>query len=238
MALNDFTGRVVSPGEPVTAQGWNEIVTAVTDLIAEVNSLSGSRVDVTIGNADLDPAKVRVTALSPDGGVFEAAAPVPPNTTFTLMQLVPGQYTVRASAPGFTPATDVATIPGTTALTLTMAPANPIMSDVFGQTLEAALADLATRSIVVSRVVDVTGRDIAPASPDVEFRDSPVLLQRPAVGQPVPAGIGAQLVVAASLRVEPSVEMPSLTGLTLDEVRTVLEDLGLVLGEVSTRRSD
>jgi beta-lactam-binding protein with PASTA domain len=154
------------------------------------------------------------------------------------MQLVPGQYTVRASAPGFTPATDAATIPGTTALTLTMAPANPIMPDVFGQTLAAALAGLATRSIVVSRVVDVTGRDIAPASPDAEFRDSPVLLQRPAAGQPVLASTGAQLVVAASLRIEPSVEMPSLTGLTLDEVRTVLEDLGLVLGDVSTRRSD
>jgi beta-lactam-binding protein with PASTA domain len=52
------------------------------------------------------------------------------------------------------------------------------------------------------------------------------------------ASTGAQLVVAASLRIEPSVEMPSLTGLTLDEVRTVLEDLGLVLGDVSTRRSD
>jgi len=51
----------------------------------------------------------------------------------------------------------------------------------------------------------------------------------------VAADSGAQLVVAAALKVEPSVEVPSLTGLTLDEARKVLDDLGLVLGKVTTR---
>ena len=57
----------------------------------------------------------------------------------------------------------------------------------------------------------------------------------PPAGDPAPASSGAQLVVSAALEVEPTVVMPSLAGLTLTEARRVLEDLGLVLGEVRTR---
>jgi hypothetical protein len=235
MALEDFIAREVAPGEPVTAQAWNDIVRATADLISTVQGLSGSVLEVTLGNADADPARVRVTALGADGSAVEAARPIAPDGPFILTNLTPGPYTIRASAPGYAPATTAVTAPVSSPVQLTMERTQPRMPSIFGQALSPALASLQAAGIVVSRVIDVTGRDVAPANPDAEYRDVPVLMHLPAAGEPVPAETGAQLVVAASLKVEPSVEVPSLTGLTLDEARKVLDDLGLVLGKVTTR---
>lgn len=235
MALEDFIAREVAPGEPLTAQAWNDIVRATADLISTVQGLSGSVVEVTIANSDVDLARLRVTALGEDGSAVEAARPIAPKGPFILTNLMPGPYTIRAAAPGFNAATAAVTAPVAAPVQLTMERVQPRMPAVFGQALESTLATLQTAGIVVSRIVDVTGRDVAPANPDPDYRESPVLMQLPLAGEPVAADTGAQLVVAAALTVEPSVEVPSLTGLTLDEARQVLDDLGLVLGKVTTR---
>jgi hypothetical protein len=235
MALEPFVAKEVRPGEPVTAQGWNDIVRALAGIVAFLQSTTGARMRVILGNTDVDRARVRVTAIGADGSVTDAAAPVPPDDAFTLQNLIPGAYTVRAEAPGFTPATAAITVPATAPVTLTMQRAAPAMPALFGRELAQALSTLQTANIVVNRVLDVTGREIAPANPAPEFRGSPVLLQLPAVGEPVPAGTGAQLVVAAALEIEPTIEMPSLAGLSLAEVRKVLDELGLVLGRVQTK---
>jgi beta-lactam-binding protein with PASTA domain len=44
------------------------------------------------------------------------------------------------------------------------------------------------------------------------------------------------LAVAAPVRVEPTVEVPSLTGLSQEEAKKALEALGLKLGKVEERR--
>ena len=93
-----------------------------------------------------------------------------------------------------------------------------------------------TAAIVPARVVDITGRDVPPANPGAEFNSTLVLVQLPPPGYPVAADSGsAQLVVSAALEVEATIEMPSLAGLTLVEARRVLDELGLVLGNVQTR---
>ena len=118
---------------------------------------------------------------------------MPPSDSFTLSDLLPGAYTIRAEARGFTAA------------------------------------------IVPARVVDITGRDVPPANPGAEFSSTLVLVQLPLPGYPVAADSGAQLVVSAALEIEATIEMPSLAGLTLVEARRVLDQLGLVLGNVQTR---
>ncbi len=120
-------------------------------------------------------------------------------------------------------------------MSLTLTRSAPAMPAVFGLTLEQALAALQTAAIVPARVVDITGRDVPPANPGAEFNATLVLVQVPPPGYPVAADSGAQLVVSAALEVEATIEMPSLAGLTLVEARRVLDQLGLVLGNVQTR---
>lgn len=237
MAIDPLNVAPALPGQPITAQAWNAIVTRLSEVIAALNAQAGQSLRVTIGNAGLDPALVRVSAIAEgaQGAVVEAAAPVPPDSAFTLTGLPAGNYTLRAAAPGFTPATALVTLPGTGTAELSMTRAAPDMPNVFGRPLAEALSTLTGATVVVQRVVDVTGREIAPANPGAEFLGALVLAQLPAAGTPAPAAQGAQLVVSAALEVEPTVVMPPLAGLTLSEARRVLEDLGLVLGNISTR---
>ena len=101
MAIHPYVPKEVKAGEPVTAQGWNEIVKAVVAItqILETSEATSLRVNVT--NADADPLQTRVTAERDDGLTAEAVAPVTPGGTFMFSMLKPGAYTIRASAPGF-----------------------------------------------------------------------------------------------------------------------------------------
>lgn len=237
MPLEPLNVEPVHPGQPITAQAWNEIVENLSAVIDTLNAQSGQSLRVTVNNPSAAPGSIRVSAIAEgsQGAVFEAAPPVPPDTAHTLTGLPPGNYTVRAHAPGFAAATVSASLPGAGSVTITMERTAPPMPNVFAQTLQQALSTLSTAGVVVQRVVDITGRDIAPANPGAEFLGSQVLMHLPPAGDPAPASSGAQLVVSAALEVEPTVVMPSLAGLTLTEARRVLEDLGLVLGEVRTR---
>jgi len=236
MPLQPFDVRLVRAGEPVTAQAWNDIVNAIGDLHGFVEATTGSRLQVRVAGPSLDTDAVRVSAIAADGAVTDAAAPVPPSDGFTLADLLPGSYTIRAEARGFTPGTAATTVPAPAPVVLTLSRSAPAMPAVFGLTLEQAFAALRAAAIVPARVVDITGRDVPPANPGAEFNSTLVLVQLPPPGYPVAADSGgAQLVVSAALEVEATIEMPSLAGLTLVEARRVLDELGLVLGNVQTR---
>lgn len=234
MAIIPFVAKNVLPGEPVTAQGWNDIVTAIAGLIGYLETTEATAVRVTVTNTGIDTGKTRVTAVGDDGVTAEAVDPVPPSTEYIFAGLRPGVYTLRAEAPGFAPATTSVTIPSAAVVSMTMTPEGAFMPAVFGDTLTDALGKLQAANIVVSRVLDVTGQDVAPANPSSEYTTAPVLMQFPDTGVPVAPGGSAQLVVAAALVVQPSIEIPSLVGLTLAEAQKALEGIGLVLGKVTT----
>jgi hypothetical protein len=237
MPIEPLSVEPVQPGQPITAQAWNEIVSNLADVINLLNAQAGQSLRVTVNNASANTDEIRVTAIAEGtgGAVFEAAKPVPPDTAFTLTGLPPGNYTIRVAAPGFAPATVMTTRPGTGGVEVAMTRSDPPMPVIFGLPLKEALSALSTAGVVVARVLDVTGRDVAPANPPDAFLNSQVLAHLPDAGTPVPGSQGAQLVISAALEVEPSVVVPSLAGLTLSESRKVLENLGLVLGDVQTR---
>ena len=237
MTIAPLNVAPAQPGQPITAQAWNLIIASLTDVIGVLNAQAGQSLRVTVNNPSVPAESIRVTAIAEgvNGAVIEAAPPVPPGTSFTLTGLPSGNYTIRAAAPGFAAATVIATLPGAATADLTMARLAPDMPALFGAALDAALSSLTTAGVVVQRIVDVTGREIAPANPGPAFLKSLVLAQLPVAGDPAPASVGVQLVVSAALEVEASVVMPPLAGLTLGEARKVLEDIGLVLGNVSTR---
>ena len=61
-------------------------------------------------------------------------------------------------------------------------------------------------------------------------------MQFPDAGTPVAPEGKTQLVIAAALHIQPSIEVPSFVGLTLAEAQKALEGMGLVLGNVVTKQ--
>src|SRR5262245_17888986 len=101
MAIIPFIATTVLPGQPMTAQAWNDIVNAIAAIIGHIDATESTSVRVAITNAGIDPLKTRITAVRDDGLTAEAVAPVPPSSEFVFTALKPGAYALRAEAPGF-----------------------------------------------------------------------------------------------------------------------------------------
>jgi hypothetical protein len=231
-----FIKKLAGAGEPVTAQAWNDIVNALAQVHTHLESTEASALKVQIATAGVDLASVRVTALRADGIAIDAVAPVPPATQHTFAGLRSGAYTLRVEAPGYQVATVNVTVPDANVQNVPLTLNGAFMPTVFGQTLQEALGALGNAQIAVSRILDVTGTDVPTANPGAQYNESRVLMQFPQQGVPVPTGQSVQLVIAAALQAQSSVEIPPLTGLTLAEAQKALEGLGLVLGKVVSKK--
>lgn len=235
MDLQPFIKTHVAPGEPLTAQAWNDLVDAIDQLH---RFLAGSRqvVRVEITTPGLDPATVRVTAVRADGGAIGGVPPVPPATEHVLTGLEVGTWTVVATAEGHDSASKPVEITGEEdeeiRVELALSRKGPAMPDLFGRSFEEAAAILEEAGIPVVRALDFTGQDIMPSSPDPDQAAAPVLVQWPEPGTTITSAGGARLVVAVPVEVERGVEVPSLAGLTHAEAQKALEAIGLQLGKV------
>jgi hypothetical protein len=237
MAINPHIPTPVNPGEPVTAQAWNVIVNGIAAISNFLDTSETRSLQVAITNAQANTASTRVTATRDDGAVFAAVAPPPPGTNWVFTGLRAGSYSVRVEAAGFAPKVQPVTVPSADPVSITLTAEGAFMPALFGMTLQSALQELKNRNIAVDRILDVAGREVAPANPAPEHTDSPVLLQLPASGDAVAPSARASLVIAAALEVEASIEVPSLAGLTLTEAQKALESVGLVLGKVVTKQA-
>jgi hypothetical protein len=184
-----------------------------------------------------DLADIRVTATRADGISTEAVRPVPPDPFHTFSGLTPGSYTIRAEAPGYTPATITVAVPAgglTATQNLTLVQQSSFMPITVGGTLTATLARLKNLQITVDQVIDVSGVFVPVANPSAVHGAARVLMQFPPPGTPVAPGESAQLVISASLVPEATSRVPSLVGMTLDEARAALDAVGLKVGPVRT----
>lgn len=240
MTLQSFNAPNVVAGEPITADAWNELVSGIRVLNEFIRNNQAASLRVQLGNTNIRLETVRVTASRDDGWLADAAIPLNNNDPFVFAALPLGAFTIRAEAPGFKPATANITIPTEPAalpLNLTMQQDGAFIPNLIGTKLSIALKQLSDVGITVGRLLDVVGRDLPPANPAAEYLDQPVLMQLPDPDVAVSPAGRAQLVVAAALQVEESVEIPPLTGLTLTEARKALEAIGLKLGKVETRQA-
>ena len=113
-----------------------------------------------------------------------------------------------------------------------------MVPDLFGESGQDALAALGTAGLSVELILDIMGREVSRSPLPPQYQNQPVLLQLPAAGTVVdPAAQRLRLVMAAAIEQTPVVTMPSLVGLSADEVGAVLNQLGLVLGRTTTRRT-
>jgi len=222
----------VSPGQPVTAQAWNEVLTGLSDLFDAVLAFGTGAVAVRVVIDDVVLGGASVIAV-PDGEgqPIKAVPPFGDRTSHTLVGLTDGSWAVHVEAPDFEPNSVPLTVPHGETLVVELARRGTVVPDLFGIGLRSATDRLRAEGLDLDITLDTTGKELPRTSLAPEYVDAPVLVQSPAPGEVAPPdNPRVRLVVASPLRREPVVTMPSLTGLTVSEASTVLERLGLVVG--------
>lgn len=225
----------VDPGQPVTSQGWNEILTGLSDLFDAVLSFGTGvlQVNPMFDGATVDGAEV--IAMPGDGG--QPVIAVPPfagRSTYSLVGLADGAWTIHIDAPGFEPVATAVTLPTNSTVQRDLVRRGIKVPDLFGKGLKRALDELESANLDTDLIFDTTGKELPRATLPPEYVDTPVLHQSPEPGAIAPPGEQrVRLVVASALRRDPVVTMPSLLGLTSSEAARVLERLGLVIGRTT-----
>jgi hypothetical protein len=227
----------VSPGQPVTAQGWNGLLAALSDLFDAVLAFGTGLVvvDVVFGGQPVLGADVVAVPVG-DGQPVRAVPPFGDRTGYSLVGMSDGSWNVQVAAPGFNDETIQITVPRAEALPVNLTRRGSVVPDLFGLGLRTAMDRLREVGMEADLVFDTTGREIPRASLPPEYVDAPVLVQEPRRGEVAPPeNLRARLVVASALRRDPVVKMPSLIGLSSSEAAQVLERLGLSVGTVTVQ---
>lgn len=237
MALTKPALANVNPGEPVTAQGWNSIVNGLDDLYDAVLAFGTGVLEVSVQAGDAAVPDATVVAVPLAGGNPVASLPFFGDVqVYRLVGVNSGNWRIFVQAPGFQPATQDVAVPASAPVAITLLPAGVTVPDLFGVSAQDALAQLATASLTIDVILDITGHEVSRTQLPPQSQNSPVLAQLPVAGTVVdPASARIRLLIAAAIDQVPVVTMPSLIGLSQDEVATVLNQLGLVLGKTSVR---
>jgi hypothetical protein len=233
MALEKPPLQTVSPGQPVTAQGWNGIVNALSTLYDAVLAIGHGTLEVSVkvGDQPFNGAGVIATPAGA-GSPVVAVPPFGTRTTYLLTGVSDGEWHVNVIAPGYVLGTATATVPATAPVEVNLKQAGLTVPDLFGLSAADALATLAGIGLRPGSMIDALGKDVSTDRLPVEYQDSPIIEQLPAAQSIVPDTQLVRLVVAAIVQQDPVVTMPNLVGLTQDEALKVLEQLGLRVGAV------
>ena len=141
----------VSPGDPITSESWNNILTAIRTAYDFLNEQQGTLTVLVRNQADGNPIRGAVVTVTPAtdttlptrAGIFAGGTV----NAYLVEPLLPGAYDVVVEAEGFNTATTSITMPDTgegLALTVDMAVAEARlgMPNVFGLPLSQALAQI------------------------------------------------------------------------------------------------
>lgn len=220
-------------GRPITAQGWNGIVDALSRLYDAVAAIGSGvlEVSVTSGGSPVAGATVVATPVGA-GNPITAVPPVGDRVNHLVAGVNDGQWTVTARAEGFVPASVSVAVPAAAPVVLDLASVGPAVPDVFGVPFQTAFAALTTANLGVGVVLDALGKEVPRSPIPTEYQNTPVLFQLPPAGTRLAPTERIDLVVAAIVTQAPIVTMPNLAGLTQDEAVRVLEQLGLRVGRI------
>jgi PASTA domain len=238
MALTKPTLTHVNPGEPVTAQAWNTILDGVGGLFDAVLAFGQGVLEVSVLFNSNPVGGAQVIAVPATGDLTPIAA-VPlygTVTNYSIVGVTAGQWHVFVSAPGFQQQTQDVTIPASSPLVVNLLAAGVVVPDLFGVGAQDALTQLNTLHLDVDTILDVLGHEVPKTSLPPQYQNQPILDQFPPAGTVVdPTSQRMRLVVSTALDQAPVVTMPSLVGLTYDEVANVLNGLGLKVGKTTVQ---
>lgn len=229
----------VSPGDPVTAELMNNILTSLTTLRDYLNQQRGTLAVAVQNQADNTTIRGAVVTVEPTGAdaatrptraAVYAGADV---QVYLVDSLAPGTYNVTAEAGNFNAVTSpLSMTEATAALTLKL-PVSVALSPIpnlLGMALNDAVAIIPKQGFTIARIIDSHGNDLTAGQLAAEVQPLPVLGQWPLPGTLAPAN--AAIFVQSSARADyiQKVAIPNLSGLTLDAAKALLAANNLTLG--------
>lgn len=223
-----------SPGQPVTAQAWNALVSAILELydaLAAIDDGTTLRVSVTHDGRLVRDAEM--VASNGDLSV-QAVAPLGGTEQYILGGLIEGKWTLRIQAPGLKEFEDEIEMPREEPLKVAMESDGSVaMPDLFGFFAKRALEELGARELDIESIFDTAGQELTRSSLLKAYAESRVLHQLPAAGTLMqPKTDRVRIVVGAEIAQKEVVTAPDLQGLTLEEATKALEEAGLTVGQV------
>lgn len=223
-----------SPGQPVTAQAWNALVSAILELydaLAAIDDGTTLRVSVTHDGRLVTDAQM--VASNGDLSV-QAVAPLGGTKQYILGGLTEGKWTLRIQAPGLKEFEEEIEMPREEPLEVAMESDGSVaMPDLFGLIAKRALEELGARDLSIESIFDTAGQELTRSSLLKANAESRVLHQLPAAGTLMqPKTDRVRFVVGAEIAQKEVVTVPDLQGLTLEQATKALKDAGLEIGKV------
>jgi len=229
-----------SPGDPITSEGWNNIITSIKNLY-ETHNQSASQLSLTvIDDTDNDVIKTaRITITS------EKSPPIVANYAgadikkYIVSTISKGNYKLFVEADDYAEETRELVVPEgnepvNISIKMTKTKQEKTVPNYFGLKLVAADSAIKEGGFLLNRIIDSHGNELTQADIKDAGASAKVLNQVPEAGLTHNVGGPIALLVSAKASVEERVKVPDLAGLSLNEARTALEDMGLVLGETNT----
>jgi hypothetical protein len=231
--------NAVAPGDPVTAELMNSILTSLTALQTYLNQQRGALTVLVQNQADntaIPGAVVTVEATGPDAatrptrGAVYVGADV---QAYMVDSLVPGTYNVTVEAGDFNTVTsplNMSEAAATLTVKLAVSVARSPIPNLIGLALIEAVATIPAQGFTIARIIDSHGNDLNAGQLAAEVQPLPVLGQWPPPGTLATAN--APIFVQSSARADyiQKVAVPNLSGLTLDAAKALLAANNLVLG--------
>jgi hypothetical protein len=225
-----------NPGDPITSEGWNNLVQSIKTLYDALNKPQGTLVFKVTDKADSAPVENAVVSLfRKDGTLVRSAAFVGGALNAYVAFGVPlGSYGVVVEADDYAVENrDLevgeasATAAQETAIQMTRTSLKTRMPNLFGFTVAEAQITLGNSALLVGRILDSHGNDIPPAAVPAELITARVLNQVPEAGALVEPKDPVQLHISAKVEVKLPVKVPKLLGMTYAEATAALEAVGL-----------
>ena len=224
------------PGDPITSEGWNNLVQSVKTLFDALNKPQGTLVFKVTDKGDNSPVKEAVVSLFRKDGTLSRGAAFVGGTLNAYMAagVPPGSYSLVVESAGYAVENrdlEVAEAEGPqeTSIQMTKTSLTVRMPNLFGFKLSEAQVALTASSLTLGRIIDSHGNDIPPAAVPAEVASGRVLNQVPEAGALMDPKDGVQLHISAKVEVKLPVKVPKLLGMTYAEAQIALEAVGLKL---------
>lgn len=224
----------VSPGQPVTAQAWNDQLAAIGTLYDFLLSIDRGTVLRVLATHDGQALTGAVVVASNGSDAVQGVAPLGGTDHYILRGLSAGEWTLRVSAPGLAAKEQPVSMPHADVVEIALESDGSVaMPSVFGLSAKEAVNELDAAGIKLNLVFDIAGNEIARTSLQEKNRDARILHQLPAAATLVnPKEERANLVISARIAQTELVAVPDVKGRTLDEATELLKLAGLEIGTV------
>ena len=229
-----------SPGDPITSEGWNNMITSIKKLY-ETHNQSASQLSVTVID-DTDNKVIKnaqITILSETQPPIVAAYAGADIKKYLVASIASGNYKLVVEAEGYADESRELVVPEkgepiNITIEMTITEKQKAVENYFGLSLVEANEKIKDAGFLLNRIIDSHGAELSQADIKDTGANIKVINQVPEAGLLQKVGGPLALLVSAKPAVQKRVKVPDLTGMSLQSARLALEEVGLVLGETKT----